>query len=91
MPGVSRPSASAHEQPVPEVVEKLQKLLAEAQQGRVRAVAFATVGPDHVVAQNFEMGSGGYVHDLMAGISYLAARYAAAVNRRDDPAGPLAS
>lgn len=43
LPGVSKPSAGAHEQPVESVVEILSSILAEAQQGRVRAVAVAFV------------------------------------------------
>jgi len=43
MPGVSKPSVPAHEQVVPGVADIARHIHAEAEQGRVRAIAVAYV------------------------------------------------
>lgn len=65
--------------PVPEVVDLLCKLLVEAQRGEIRALACALVRFDHETGTMFEVPTNEPIgHEMMAAISYLQHRYAAA-------------
>lgn len=51
MPGVSKPSAGAHSQPVEHLIDTLAYLLMEAEQGRLRAAAIAYVAEGGIIGR----------------------------------------
>lgn len=80
LPGVDRPSQTSLDQPVPELIEMLESFLTSARRGELRACAVAAVRSGNVCSEGWKIGRGGYVHTLMAAISYLQQRYAESVN-----------
>lgn len=61
-PGVALPDQAANEQPVAEVVEALEQMLAKAKTGYLRALAFSYVRPGHRTSYGWL----GIKHDLAA-------------------------
>lgn len=53
MPGVSRPDAPLASQPVPEVVQALEDLLAKAKTGYIRAIGFSYVRSSERISYGF--------------------------------------
>jgi hypothetical protein len=69
--------------PVADIVEKLERLLAQAKRGDIRALGIVAVRAGCTVSTQFSLGPDANNHELMAGITYLQHRYA--VNVCDGP------
>lgn len=80
-PGVTRVDVQAAEQPNQELIEFLEKNLADARSGMLQAVAIVKVairpGEGVCIGDGWSPGKGGYGHELMAGIGDLQYRFAA--------------
>jgi hypothetical protein len=70
MPGVSRPDQPAGAQPVPEVVEFIEEILADAKCGGIQSIAVAYVRPGNITGYGFAVGPNGS-HDIFAAITDL--------------------
>ncbi len=78
MPGCGPLKPTASLGPVPNVVEKLEGLLAEAKHGEVRAIGFAIVRTGNEVGTSFAIDPDEAVsHLLVAATAYLHAYYVA--------------
>lgn len=75
LPGIDRPDKTLDEQPIADIIEKLELALALAKDGKVRALGIAWATPDGRTTQAFSEGDQG--HRLMASIAYLMHRFAA--------------
>lgn len=76
LPGCVRLAGDS--EPNPDVIAVLERFLADARSGNLQAVAVAGVRVGGVTTQGWTLGSYPHTHALMAAISYLHARYAAA-------------
>lgn len=81
-PGTSDPQRPPGLQPSAEVIGFLKELLMDAESGKLRAIAVATVAEGDMVAFGWVHGGGPTSHSLMAAVSDLAFEFAA--KRRDD-------
>ena len=75
LPGVERSDKPLDEQPIADIVEKLELTLHLAKEGKIRAIGIAWATDDGRTSQAFSEGDQG--HRLMASIMYLMHRYAA--------------
>jgi hypothetical protein len=78
-PGVAAPDKPRTEQPVEQVIEVLEELLADAREGRIRAIAYAAVSPGEHTSFGWARGKGQTAHEMMAAICDLS--YACAMER----------
>jgi hypothetical protein len=74
-PGVSMPETPRHEQPVEQVVSVLEELLAEAREGKIRAIACAVVKAGEATTHVWANGTGRTAHEQSAAIHDLAFAY----------------